>query len=111
MATRPRAHTPPRPKPAPPPPVPTRATLELIPTADVYVCLRNAADDLIVNETLSPGGGNRRFRSRRFKITVGNSSLTMKINGRSYGVKPSANATTFEVTPRGRRLLQNDNAC
>jgi len=26
-------------------------------------------------------------------------------------VKPSATATTFDVTPKGRRLLPNDNAC
>jgi hypothetical protein len=35
----------------------------------------------------------------------------MKVNGRSYSVKPSTGATTFEITPRGRRLLANDNAC
>jgi cytoskeleton protein RodZ len=110
VATRPRSKAPPRPQPAPPP-VPTRVTLALTPTADVYVCLRTAADKLIVNDTLTAAGGTRTFTSRRFKLTVGNSSLTMKINGRRYDVKPSANAITFEITPRGRRVLPNDNAC
>jgi cytoskeleton protein RodZ len=110
VATQPRRKAPVRPKPRPPA-VPTRATLALMPTGDVYVCLRNAGDNLIVNETLTASGGTRTFRSKRFKLTVGNSSLTMKVNGRSYSVKPSAGATTFDITPRGRRVLANDNAC
>jgi cytoskeleton protein RodZ len=110
VATKPQRTTP-RPRPKPKPVVPTRATLELTPTDDVYVCLRNASDQLIVNETLTPGAGTRTFRSKRFKLTVGNSSLTMKVNGKRLTVQPSATATTFEITPKGRRLLANDNAC
>jgi cytoskeletal protein RodZ len=110
VATRPQRTTP-KPRPSATPAVPTRATLQLTPTAEVYVCLRNAADQLVVNQTLTPDGGTRTYRSKRFKLTVGNSSLTMKVNGKGYTVKPSATATTFDVTPKGRRLLPNDNAC
>jgi hypothetical protein len=111
VATRPQHTTPKRPKPAPAPPPPKRVTLQLIPSGQVYVCLRTAADVLVLNETLTPQGGTRTFNSRHFKLTVGNSSLSMKINGKQYGVQPSATATTFEVTPTGRRILQNENAC
>jgi hypothetical protein len=110
VATQPRRKAP-APRPQPAPVAPTTASLALTPTSDVYVCLRNAASKLIVNETLTASGGTRTFKSRRFKLTVGNSSLTMKVNGRRYAVAPSANATTFAITPTGRRLLPNDNAC
>jgi cytoskeleton protein RodZ len=110
VATRPQRTTA-KPKPRPAPPPPTRATLQLIPTDQVYVCLRNAADQLVVNETLTPDGGIRTFKSRRFKLTVGNSSISMKVNGKQFAVQPSPTATTFEITPTGRHLLANDNAC
>jgi cytoskeleton protein RodZ len=111
VATKPQPTAPKRAKPAPTPPPPTRTTLQLIPTGQVYVCLRTAADVLVLNETLTPQGGTRTFNSRHFKLTVGNSSISMKINGKQFAVQPSPTATTFEVTPTGRRVLQNENAC
>jgi hypothetical protein len=103
--TTPRAR--PRPRPAP-----RVARLTLIPTGEVYVCLRNAADKLIVNTTLTPDNGSESFRSRRFRVTAGNSNLRMRVNGRVLRVATSADAVTYEVTPRGRRRLSEErNAC
>ena len=48
------------------------ARLTLIPTGEVYVCLRNAKDKLIVNKTLTPDSGNQTLPRRRFRVTVGN---------------------------------------
>jgi cytoskeleton protein RodZ len=100
-------------RPAPRPrPVPTVARLTLIPTGEVYVCLRNSADKLLVNTTLTAESGQQSFRSRKFRLTVGNSNLNMRVNGRQFSVEPSATATTFEITPRGRRQVGDDqNAC
>ena len=110
VATRP-ATTPRKPAPKPKP-APTVARLTLIPTGEVYVCLRNAKDKLLVNDTLTPDSGNRSFRGRRFRVTVGNSSIRMRVNGRTLNVKPSATATTFSITPKGRHLLpETQNAC
>ena len=110
VATQPST-TPKPPKPRPRP-VPTIARLTLIPTGEVYVCLRNAKDKLIVNNTLTPDSGNQTFRGRRFRVTVGNASITMRVNGKALKVQPRATATTFEVTPSGRRLLpETRNAC
>src|SRR3954454_10981264 len=103
VATTPTATTKARPKPRPRP-VPTVARLTLIPTGDVYVCLRNSSDKLIVNSTLS-AGGNQTFRGKRFRVTVGNASIRMRVNGKTLNVTPSATATTFAITPRGRRVL------
>jgi hypothetical protein len=110
VATQPST-TPKPPKPRPRP-VPTIARLTLIPTGEVYVCLRNANDKLIVNNTLTPDSGNQTFRGRRFRVTVGNASIAMRVNGKALKVQPSPTATTFEITPRGRRLVpETENAC
>jgi hypothetical protein len=106
-----QARTTPRPNPQPRP-APTVARLTLIPTGEVYVCLRNAKDALIVNTTLTPAGGPRSFKGRHFRVTVGNSSVRLRVNGRSYGVPSSPTATTYEITPRGRKLVpETRNAC
>jgi cytoskeleton protein RodZ len=106
-STTPKARPKPRPRPAP-----TVARLTLIPTGEVYVCLRNADDKLIVNTTLTPDTGNQSYRSKRFRLTVGNAAITTRVNGKDLQVQPSPTATTFEITPRGRRLLpETENAC
>jgi cytoskeleton protein RodZ len=111
VATRPSTTTQARSKPRPRP-APNVARLTLIPTGEVYVCVRNAQDKLLVNTTLTPDSGSKSFRGRRFRVTVGNAAITMRVNGRPLKVQPSADATTFEITPRGRRLLpETENAC
>lgn len=111
VATRPSTTTRSKPKPRPRP-VPTIARLTLIPTGDVYVCLRNSTDQLVVNTTLTPDTGSQTYRSKRFRLTVGNSSIRFRVNGRPFSVLPRPTATTFEITPRGRRLLpETENAC
>jgi cytoskeletal protein RodZ len=54
-------------------PAPTRVRLQIVPTGDVYVCLRDAQGNLLVNQTLTPGGAQPQgtYRSRR---PVGRSS-------------------------------------
>ncbi|HVE68442.1 MAG TPA: helix-turn-helix domain-containing protein [Solirubrobacteraceae bacterium] len=95
-----------------PRPVPRVTRLTLIPTGEVYVCLRNSAGRLLVNTTLTPDNGPESFRGRRFRLTVGNSNLRMRVNGRVLSVAPNAGATTYELTPRGRRRLSEErNAC
>ncbi len=111
VATRPTTTTPPKAKPKPKP-VPTVARLTLIPTGDVYVCLRNSSDKLIVNTTLTAGGGSQSYTGKRFRLTVGNSSIRFRVNGHAYSVLPRPTATTFQITPRGRKLVpETQNAC
>ncbi|MDX6664814.1 MAG: hypothetical protein QOG68_1020, partial [Solirubrobacteraceae bacterium] len=42
-------------------------------------------------------------RSRRFTMTFGNSSLKMKINGRTLTVPPAQNAIGYVVDRTGKR--------
>ena len=94
------------------PALPRRVSLQLMPTDSVYVCLRNSKDKLLLNETLAPGAEQKTYRSRRFRLTLGNSSLQMKVNGQTMTVPQSPNAINYELTPAGRkRLSDSDNAC
>jgi hypothetical protein len=89
-----------------PAPRPTVARLELIPDGVVYVCLRDAKDKQLLNQSLQPGGDAQlKFRSKRFRLTVGNFRIRMKINGREFKVEPSPSAVNYEITPRGRKTL------
>ena len=100
------------PRPAAPPPRPARVSLTLIPSGTVYVCLRNAADRLLLSDTLEPGSDTPTYRSRRFRLTLGNNSVALRVNGRTLTVPPSAQAINYELTPSGRRRLSDDqNAC
>jgi transcriptional regulator with XRE-family HTH domain len=96
----------------PPAPRPTRVTLQLIPNDVVYVCLRDAQDELVLSDTLEPDSERRTYRSKRFRLTLGNNSIELRVNGRLLSVPSSAEAINYELTPRGRkRLSQDENAC
>lgn len=93
-----------------PAPRPTTVRLGLAPTADVYVCLRNSTGALVLSDTVKPGGPSRTYTSKRFRITVGNSDITLVINGKRFKVKPSAQPVNYSVTPT-RTKVTGRNAC
>jgi helix-turn-helix protein len=81
--------------------------LSLHPTALVYVCL--IGDDgrrLIPGLELQPGANTQTFHARRFQITLGNSSVTMVVDGTPRTVAPSSQAIGYSITKAyGRRPL------
>jgi cytoskeleton protein RodZ len=85
----------------------TTLTLSLRPTAAVYVCLiGDNGRKLIGGSELQPGASTPTFHARRFEITLGNSSLTMVIDGRARSVPPSSQAIGYSITKAtGRRPL------
>ncbi len=82
-------------------------TLSLRPTAAVYVCLIGEnGRKLIPGSELQAGEDTPTFHAKRFEITLGNSSLTMVIDGRSRTVPPSSQAIGYSITKAtGRRPL------
>ena len=99
-----------RPPAAPPPPAqaarPQRVKLRLEATGLVNVCLKAGDRTLIDGLTLEPGERTRTFSSRRFRLTVGNNAVILRINGRPRRVSPSADPIGVEITPdRGRQPL------
>ena len=98
----------PRPQRATParPAASARMSLQLMPQSSVYVCLigdggRKLVDKLI----LTPTSPEPVYHAHRFTITLGNSSITLRLDGRTLTVPPSSNATGYVITRRGRRTL------
>lgn len=85
----------------------TLVALSLKPTAVVYVCLiGDNGRKLIPGLELQPGESTQTFHARRFEVTLGNSSLTMFIDGRARTVPPSSQPIGYSITKaRGRQPL------
>ncbi len=85
----------------------TIVALSLKPIAVVYVCL--IGDDgrkLIPGIDLQPGKSTPTYHARRFEITLGNSAVTMFVDGRARTVPPSSQAIGYSITKaKGRQPL------
>ncbi|MEY2512914.1 MAG: cytoskeleton protein RodZ [bacterium] len=100
-ATTTKASTPP-----PPPAAPRRVRLRIVATGEVNVCLKAGDRTLINGLTLTAGSRTKTFRSRRFRLTLGNNAAKLFVNGRSRAVAPSPQPIGIEITPgRGKRPL------
>jgi hypothetical protein len=77
--------------------------LRLVPTGPVYVCLKRAGGETVVDgRILQAGSRQPTYRSRRFRLLLGNSEVRLSVNGRTRAVPPSASVIAYEVTPPGR---------
>ena len=73
--------------------------LRLVPTGDVFVCLVDASGKtLVANETLSPGANTDEFRSKSFKLGLGNGSATLRINGKDVETNGSPDPIAYTVS-------------
>jgi len=83
-------------------------TLSLSPSAPVYVCLiGDNGRKLIPGTELQPGATTPTYHARRFQITLGNSSVTMVVDGTARTVPPSTQAIGYSITKAyGRRPLR-----
>jgi cytoskeleton protein RodZ len=81
--------------------------LSLKPTGVVYVCLiGDGGHKLIPGLELQPGQGTPTYHARHFEITLGNSSVTMFVDGTARTVAPSSQAIGYSITKAsGRRAL------
>ncbi len=81
--------------------------LSLTPKAVVYVCLIDAnGRKLIPGLELQPGRSTPTYHSRRFEIRLGNSSVTMFVDGRARTVAPSSQPIGYSLTKaNGRQVL------
>jgi len=106
-ATRKRAHAHPGAGSAGAPAAPARVTLSLRPLATVYVCLiGDGGRKLLPGVELQPGAATPTYHARRFLITLGNSSVTMIVDGTPRSVPASNQAIGYSITKAtGRRPL------
>jgi hypothetical protein len=89
------------------PPSSRVVALSLKATSAVYVCLiGDNGRKLVPGLELQPGESTHTFHARRFEVTLGNSSLTMFIDGRARTVPPSSQPIGYSITrARGRQPL------
>jgi cytoskeleton protein RodZ len=82
---------------------PRLVRLRLVPTGPVYVCMKRAGGGTVVNgRILQAGSRQPTYRSRRFRLVLGNSEVRLRVNGRSRAVAPTGGVLGYEVTPPGR---------
>jgi cytoskeletal protein RodZ len=82
---------------------PKLVRLRLVPTGPVYVCLKRAGGGTVVNgRILQAGSRQPTYRSRRFRLLLGNSEVRLRINGRTRAVAPTGGVLGYDVTPPGR---------
>jgi hypothetical protein len=83
-----------------------RVALSLKPSAPVWVCLiGDGARRAIPGVTLEPSYTPVTYHARRFTLTLGNSSVTLYVNGRPESVPTTSGAIGYSITSAGRRLL------
>jgi hypothetical protein len=104
----PRTHVATAPKrtaPATNPGVPAgQVQLQLVPTSQVYVCLRDASGRQLLNQSLARGGA-KRYVSKSFRLTLGNNSVRLVANGKSIPVAYSATPINYSITPAAQQRL------
>jgi cytoskeleton protein RodZ len=82
---------------------PKLVRLRIVPTGPVYVCLKRAGGETVVNgRILQAGSRQPTYRSRRFRLLLGNSEVRLRVNGRTRPVAPTGGVLGYEVTPPGR---------
>lgn len=81
--------------------VATKATLKLVPTATVWICVENqAGKPLMQAADYGPGQTIPTLSSRALLVTLGNTSVTMTANGKPYPLS-GGNVTSLRVTAHG----------
>lgn len=94
------------------PPAPTNATLALVPTGTVYVCVENAhGKALIPGEIFSQGDKIPTVSAKGLLVTLGNAGVQVTANGKSYPVTASTSAIAFKVTPTAVKSLTSGPTC
>ncbi len=81
--------------------------LSLKASAVVYVCLVGDNGRILVpGVELQPEESTATFHDRHYELTLGNSSVTMYVDGRARAVAPSSEAIGYTIThARGRQPL------
>ncbi len=89
-------------RPAEPRPV----RMSVVPARAVWVCLVDAKGEaLIGGRTLTGGQTEGPFRSKRFRLTVGNGGADLRINGRARDLPESSEPQGYTISSKGLRSL------
>ncbi len=92
---------------------PATATLKLVATGRVYVCVVDGAGKKLIPGLTYDVGGEPipTVSSSKLMITLGNASVQMTADGNRYTVKPAPGAIALEVLPTGVKPLTTGPNC
>ena len=80
--------------------------LEVIPARNVWVCVVDAkGNERVAGVILTPGKRQRTFRSRSFRVTLGNGGGDLRINGRRRDTPETSEPIGYLVRGSGRSVL------
>ncbi len=80
--------------------------LALVPTGQVYVCLVDGTGKkLIPGQIFNTGQTIPTKTAAKLLLTLGNASVTMKVDGKPVSIPPSASSIGYELRPRRIQTL------
>jgi transcriptional regulator with XRE-family HTH domain len=93
------------------PAVPAQASVRIVPTGTVYVCLVDGGGRVLIpGSQFAAGQQVPVYKARKLRLTLGNNAVQMRVNGRPMSVPASSTAIAYEITPSGARSLALDQA-
>jgi cytoskeleton protein RodZ len=93
---------------------PVRASLKLVPTTTVWICVENqAGKPLLTAGDFAAGQTIPTFHARQILLTLGNTGVTMTANGQPYTPteRPGSAAISLKITPTGVTRLTPAPTC
>jgi hypothetical protein len=79
--------------------------LQIVPIGQVYVCLEAAGHRRLVNGVILEAGDSRTYRSSAFRLTLGNSNVRLRVDGKTRAVPAVSNGIGYRITRKGRTVL------
>jgi cytoskeleton protein RodZ len=74
--------------------------LQIVATGPAYVCLKVGNRTLIDGRTLQDGDRTATYRARRFRLSLGNANVKLRVNGRVRSVPSSNDSIGLAITAR-----------
>lgn len=88
------------------PATPAQASVRIVPTGTIYVCLVAQNGKVLIPGTQFAAGQHVPvYRARSMRLTLGNNQLRLRVNGHSVSVPASSSAIAYAIGPRGAHAL------
>lgn len=84
---------------------PTKATLAMVSTGRVWVCVENETGKALFQGTYTQGQAIPPASGKQLLVTLGNNEVTMTVNGQPYTLTSSTAAIGLKITPHGVSTL------